>query len=317
MKLSVCITTFNEEKSISDLINSLLVQTKKPDEIVIVDGGSTDDTVRIIRHLQKKDNKIKLLIEKGSIAKGRNIAIDLAKGPLIASIDAGCVAKADWLEKLTEIFKHENVGISAGFYEMPAVNSLQRAVNMYIGIIPEKYDPITFIPSTRSVVFKKSIWEEIGGFSEKLGNTAEDTKFFSEAVKRGVKISNIKEAIVEWRDTKENNLSVVLKKMFMYAKGDAKTGIWRHPQKGHTSHNIKVVKIILRYLVGITFIFAGFKNNIYWLAILGAFFVYSIISFLKVYKYTKEIKSSFWGVVLRYSSDFAVMAGFVKGIYEK
>ena len=49
MKVSVCITVFNEEGSIGELLDSLLKQTKKPGEIVIVDGGSKDKTVDVIR----------------------------------------------------------------------------------------------------------------------------------------------------------------------------------------------------------------------------------------------------------------------------
>ena len=89
MNISICITTFNEEGSIGPLLDSLLAQTKKAEEIVIVDGGSTDKTVEIIRHYQKKDRRIKLLTEKCSRAKGRNIGIEIAKNEIIAITDAG------------------------------------------------------------------------------------------------------------------------------------------------------------------------------------------------------------------------------------
>src|SRR3990172_9902871 len=159
MKVSVCVTVLNEEGSVGELIQSLLSQTKKPDEIFIVDGGSTDKTVGIIRHYQKKDKRIKLLVEKGSTAHGRNTAIELAKNPIIVSTDAGCVAKPDWLEKITEPFKYKNVGLVAGFYEMQAVNPMQEAMNIFHGITPKMYDPVKFLPSARSVAFRKSVWE--------------------------------------------------------------------------------------------------------------------------------------------------------------
>ena len=63
MNVSICLTLKNEEGSIADLLNSLLNQSKKPDEIIIVDGGSEDTTLDLIRHYQKKDKRIKLLIE--------------------------------------------------------------------------------------------------------------------------------------------------------------------------------------------------------------------------------------------------------------
>src|SRR3972149_5975409 len=158
MKVSVCITVLNEEGSMGELIQSLLSQTKKPDEIFIVDAGSIDKTVEIIRHFQKKDKRIKLLVEKGSTAHGRNMATELAKYTIIASIDAGCVAKRDWLKKLTEPFKYKEVDLVAGFYEMQAKNPMQEVMNVFHGITPQMYDPTTFLPSARSVAFRKSVW---------------------------------------------------------------------------------------------------------------------------------------------------------------
>lgn len=136
MKVSICITIYNEESSITALIDSLLSQTKKPDEIIIVDGGSSDKTVEIVRHYQKKDKRIKLVVEPGGIAHGRNTAIELAKYPIIASIDAGCVAKNDWLAKITEPFINKKIGLVAGFYKMAARNSLQQAMSVFHGVPP-------------------------------------------------------------------------------------------------------------------------------------------------------------------------------------
>src|SRR3989344_3024414 len=127
MSVSVCITVFNEKKSVSKLLESLLKQTRKPDEIVVVDGGSTDKTVEIIRHYQKKDMRIKLLIERCTRARGRNLAVELAKYEIVAITDADCVAEIDWLNRLIEPFKHEDVDICGGFYEMKAESDFQKA----------------------------------------------------------------------------------------------------------------------------------------------------------------------------------------------
>ena len=52
MNISICITTFNEEGSVGALLDSLLDQSLKADEIIVVDGGSTDKTLEIINHYQ-------------------------------------------------------------------------------------------------------------------------------------------------------------------------------------------------------------------------------------------------------------------------
>src|SRR4030042_6472316 len=196
MKVSVCLTVFNEEESIVNLLRSLSMQAKKPDEGVIVDGGSTDNTISLMSGLKSEFNnnniQFRILIDKGAnIAKGRNIAIRNAVNRIIAQIDAGCIAKKDWLEKITDPFENKNVGLLAGFYEMKAKNSLQKALNTFHGIHPKKYNPKTFLPSARSVAFRKNVWEDIGGYWENLECAGEDTLFFYQAVKHNVKIVRV------------------------------------------------------------------------------------------------------------------------------
>ena len=59
MKISLITTVLNEEKTIKFLLQSIEVQTKKPDEVVIVDAGSTDQTVQLIKAWQKR-SKLKI-----------------------------------------------------------------------------------------------------------------------------------------------------------------------------------------------------------------------------------------------------------------
>jgi len=317
MKVSVCITVLNEEGSVGELLDSLLAQSKKPDEIFIVDGGSIDKTVGIIRHYQKKDKRIKLLVEKGSTAHGRNTAIEMAKFPIIASTDAGCVAKTDWLEKITEPFKYKNVGLVAGFYEMEAINPMQEAMNVFHGITPAMYDPTKFLPSARSVAFRKSIWERVGGYAEKFEKAGEDTDFFYKIVKQGVKIVRIKEARVVWRETSTFTFTDSYKKFYQYAKGDAKSGIWWHPSKQLASHNIKVSLIFLRYLVGTILLIFSFQSPTTFYILLTTLIFYIIYSFRKVYIQTRKFEAGLWGIVIQFLSDFAVMGGFISGMVDR
>jgi len=322
MNISICITTFNEEKSIAKLLDSLLDQTLKASEVIIVDGGSTDKTVEIIRHYQKKDNRIKLLVEKCSRAKGRNIGIDIAKNEIIAVTDAGCVAHKDWLEKLIEPFKlpevdpqHQKVGvgvdISAGFYRMTGRNPVSKAMAIFLGVLPSKFD-INFLPSTRSMAFRKNVWEEIGGFPDESKNSAEDTYFNYSALKLGMKYARVKNALVEWG--MPETVGQFMSKIKDYAKWDAKTKIFNFPKKGLMSHNIKSLSIFLRYIVLLALLVFSFATPYLFAYFLIFLFAYFIWSFRKVFLQFREVKIALWGPVLQVTSDFAVMAGFLAGI---
>lgn len=314
MKVSVCLTVYNEEKSVSEIIDGLMNGSKKPDEIVIVDAQSTDRTVTIIKHLQKKYKKIKLLVKKCSRSEGRNIAVDLAKNEIVAMTDAGCKVKKHWLRRISEPFKDKNVGMVAGFYTMTGSTTVQKAFSVFLGTQPNDFD-VNFLPSTRSIAFRKRIWEQIGGFSEGLNDTAEDTVFTDKAVEEGVKIVRVKNARVEWGMPQK--YSEGIKKMFNYAKGDVQSGIWNHASKGLLSHNIKATSIFLRYLVWTAILLYSIMipNLLYppFLLLL----LYIFWSFRKVYIRFRNVEAGFWGIAIQFVSDFAVMGGFLQGLIAK
>lgn len=313
MNISICITTLNEEGSIGRLLDSLLAQSKKTDEIVIVDGCSKDKTVEIIRHYQKRFGDIKLLVERSSRARGRNLGVEIAKGDVIAMTDAGCVADKDWIKNLTSPFENTNVDVVAGFYKMVGETYFQKAESVFLGVTPRHFD-VNFLPSTRSIAFRRAIWEKIGGFPENLKGTAEDTIFNLRLIQAVAKFSRMKNAVVEWGMPED--LKAFYFKIRNYAKGDAKSKIWFFPGKGITSHNIKALFILFRYLIALTVLFLSFRYPLlpYLLICLFAYFIWS---FRKVYLEFGDWKVASWGPVLQITSDFGVIKGFLSGIFSK
>lgn len=314
MNISLCITTFNEEGGIGSLLDSLISQTQKPDEIIVVDGGSTDRTIEIINHYQKRFGGIKLLKEKCTRAKGRNLGIEVSKNEIVAITDAGCVADKDWLKEIIGPFIHKEVDISAGFYKMTGKNQLQKAMGVFLGVMPRNFG-IHFLPSTRSMAFRKSAWEEVGGFPESRENSAEDTDFNYKAVKLGLKYARVKSAVVEWG--MPESLSDFFYKIQSYAKWDVQYGIWWHPSQGLASHNIKALSVLLRYLVAISLLFLSLKFAYLFPIMVVLFLIYLVWSFRKVQIAFGDSRIGIYGPVLQITTDFAVMTGFIKGIIGK
>src|SRR5688572_29729531 len=102
MFVSVITTVYNESEAIGRLLASLAGQTCLPDEIVICDGGSRDSTVAQIEAWAANSSvPVKVIIEPGAnISRGRNVAINGARGPVIAATDAGVRLDPTWLEHL-------------------------------------------------------------------------------------------------------------------------------------------------------------------------------------------------------------------------
>lgn len=313
MNISICITTYNEEKNISSLIDSLLKQTLKPKEIIIVDGGSSDSTLAIIQKYSNKNKFIKFIKAKCSRSEGRNIGIKLAKNEIIAVTDAGCVANKSWLREITHPFTTGVIDISAGFYKMKGRNPVQNAMSVFLGVQPQDFG-LNFLPSTRSIAFTKNAWIKVGGFPESRENSAEDTDFNYKAVKIGLNYARVKTAVVEWG--MPENFKDFFYKIKEYARWDALHNIWWHPIQRFTSHNIRALSIVLRHVVFLILLLLTFYNRSFSPLFFITFLGYLFYAYCKIYYKLKSAEAAIYGPLLQIVCDFAVIAGFIRGILE-
>lgn len=311
MRVSVVITVKNEERTVKFLLDSLLAQTKSPNEILIVDGGSIDKTILIIEQYSRTYKNIRVIKSPGSIAHGRNIGIKNAKYDIIAQTDAGCIAEKNWLKRITKPFEKREVQMVAGFYEMVGESYFQKALAPFLGVTPQNFDSRFFLPSARSVAFRKSVWKAVGGYSEKLTLAGEDTLFNHEVLKKGIPIHRVKTAKVYWQ--LPNNLWIVFKKFFYYAVGDSQSGIWWDWTKKLSTHNIKIAFIYTRYLLGIVLlIFSAVNPFFFYFLIVG--FIFYIFWVLWKMREIQSLAIRLWTPIIQVLSDIAVMAGFAWGI---
>lgn len=111
MKISIIIPCYNEEKYIEKCLQSIINQTKKPNEIIIVNNNSTDNSIKIIKQYKKKYSFIKIINEKKQgIAYSRNKGFNYAFGDILVKCDADTILPLDWIKKTTEIFsKNKNI----------------------------------------------------------------------------------------------------------------------------------------------------------------------------------------------------------------
>lgn len=310
-KVSLIITILNEDVSIISLLESVLTQTFLPNEFIIVDGGSTDKTIKLIKNFIKQNKKtisfpIKILTKNGNRSKGRNFAIENSSFDWIAITDAGCILDKYWLEELTLKQRETNSQVVGGYYSALAKTSFEKAVVPYVLVMPDKLDENNFLPATRSVLFSKKVWEEVGGFDENLSDN-EDYEFAKRLKKMGAKIGFAKKAIVYWLPRK--TLKSFIYMIFRFARGDIQAGIVRP----------KVLLIFGRYFIGFLLLIFGiyqyFWQQSFWI-LFGLMpvltLLYILWSIVKNYRYSKD--SFYWYPILQISSDLAVMWGSIKGL---
>ena len=224
MNVSVIATVKNEGEALRPLLDSLLDQTRPPDEVVICDGGSTDDTVAILEEYQAW-LPLKIVVAEGAnISQGRNIAISAAAGPLIAATDAGVVLTPVWLEKLVAPLERDaQTAVVSGWFEPDPYTDFE--VVMGATVLPELSDiqPESFLPSSRSVAFRKSAWAAVGGYPEWL-DYSEDLVFDMALREQFGPFAFAPAARVYFRP--RGSLRAFAKQYYFYARGDGKANLW-------------------------------------------------------------------------------------------
>lgn len=113
--ISVCLPTHNRAEYLAEAIDSVLDQSYKDLELVIVDDGSTDSTKILLEYYAKKDPRISFVsTENQGIAKARNLAVSMAKGEYIAVMDSDDLCGPDRLKRqLKELEKGADVCYSS------------------------------------------------------------------------------------------------------------------------------------------------------------------------------------------------------------
>jgi len=223
MNISLIATVKNEGEALLSLLDSVLNQTRPPDEVIICDGGSTDNTLQILEQYQQW-LPLKVVHAPGSnISQGRNRAITAAAGPLIAVTDAGVVLSPRWLETLASSMSAENTPVVSGWFEPDPYTDFE--VVMGATVLPTLNDvnPQNFLPSSRSVAFQKRAWEAVGGYPEWL-DYGEDLVFDLALRERYGPFPFASSAVAYFRP--RGSLRSFFRQYFHYARGDGKANLW-------------------------------------------------------------------------------------------
>jgi glycosyltransferase involved in cell wall biosynthesis len=162
MKVSLVATVKDAAPFVREFLTSVEAQTRSPDEVVVVDGGSTDGT----REALRERAWVTLIEEPGAnIARGRNVAVRAASHDVIAVSDADCVLAPDWLERIVAPLER-GADVSMGLYR-PLAHTFFEVCAAAISIKEvDEVDPRTYMPSARSVAFRREAFEAGGGYPE-------------------------------------------------------------------------------------------------------------------------------------------------------
>lgn len=220
--VSVVITVLNEETAIGVLLDDLIAQDTPAAEIIVVDGGSTDGTQAAVRRYG--DARL-VCVPGANISQGRNRGIAEASHELVAVTDAGVRLGPCWLRTVTAPLKQGTADVVAGFFQPDPHSAFEMALGATILPAVEDVNPDTFLPSSRSVAFRKSAWSETGGYPEWL-DYCEDLIFdINIRRKPGARVVFVPEAVAHFRP--RPTLGAFFRQYYRYARGDGKADLWR------------------------------------------------------------------------------------------
>lgn len=230
----VIATVLNEGESARSWLDSLIAQTRPPDQVVLVDGGSRDDTAAILHQYADRLPLTVLVVPGANISTGRNHAIAAIKDsyddPIIAVTDAGVILEATWLECLTQPLQTQpgqdasSAEGCAGFFLPDPHSIFEAALGATTLPLRDEIDPRTFLPSSRSVAFRKSAWVRVGGYPEWI-DYCEDLIFDLRLKAVLPPFAFAPDAVVRFRP--RPTLSAFYRQYYRYARGDGKADLWR------------------------------------------------------------------------------------------
>lgn len=299
--VTVGIICRNESKHIKSLLKSILNQTFKDFEIIIVDGNSTDGTREIAKKVLEKSNiPYKIFNEKDFGYYGpcfaRNLVIDKSSknSKYIAFIDADCMADKNWLMNLYNTINNTSKDI-AGAGGTRLIAKTENSMEIIINAIVTSYvatfgNPafskrnIKFIESipNYNAIYKKEILKKFR-YDDKL-IISDDNEINFRIRKKGYKFLYAKNAIVYHHET--NSIKIFMQNMFRYGLNIANT-IRKH--KHYIRISAPLTMIFLIYILSLIPLFF-FVGKIVLIPLI-LYFIFLIISTIEVFLKTKKIQS--------------------------
>ena len=246
-EVSIVVPVRNEADTLHEFLRSLLRQCVAAHEFVFVDAGSTDATSAVLYEHAMRDHSLRV-VHAGPCYPGgaRNVGIRSARGSWIAMTDAGTVVDAEWLGELTAAADREpHADVVFGTYEPIIRTFFETCVALAFVPPAQTVDGCAYRgPSTASMLIRKDVWAELGGFPDDL-RACEDLLFFRRLAASEHRTVRAPRACVQWHVP--GTLGQVFRRFRTYSLHTLRAGL------GSEWHR----SVMLMYLVALAVIALG------------------------------------------------------------
>jgi glycosyltransferase involved in cell wall biosynthesis len=256
-QVSLVVPVRDEAETIHELLASIAAQTRPPDEVLIVDGGSRDDTVERVRAAGAQDPTVRV-VEAGEATpgRGRNVGIEAAQHEWVALTDAGNRLEPDWLERLIEVVRREPAtDVVYGNFE-PVTETFFEHCAALTYPPPKQARPGGRMrgPFIASSLLRREVWRRVGGFPDL--RAAEDLMFMEAVEREGFRVGWAPSATVWWR--LRPTWASTFRKFILYSRHNVWAGRQRYWHYG----------IARQYVVGLVIVALALLHSPWWLVVL-------------------------------------------------
>ena len=195
---SIVATSFNDEQSIMRYLENMKEQTLHPAEIVIADGGSSDNTVLLIKEFARNCKIPIICLCEGrlNISEGYNCAIKHSNTDYIGISGIGNIYAKDYYELLYKKLRDNNLDLTYSPIRGLDANAFSKEYNNVI--LNGAKGQTLQIASNHGALAKKKIFDDLGYFYEKFNYAGEDAEFYSLVKENRYSTSVVDEANVYW-----------------------------------------------------------------------------------------------------------------------
>ncbi|MCQ9626454.1 glycosyltransferase [Cetobacterium somerae] len=287
-KISIIVPVYKVELYLRKCIDSILNQTFKDFELILVDDGSPDRCGEICDEYRKKDNRIKVLHKKnGGLSSARNAGLDIAKGDYIGFVDSDDWIESDMYEVLYNLCIENNSEIGVINYQIVYPDRQKNKKNSDLKIFNKKeaMDEILkgryFEEIVWSKLFKKEAIEKIR-FKEHI--KYEDTDFTYRVIHKCEKISYLGKSLYNYLIREGSTMDMISKEIvldYIY--------IYDEMYEFYKNNQLNSKEIILLKLIdsGLNTLNEIIKNDFLEIKIILDKYFYKFLKIKKIHKKTK------------------------------
>lgn len=221
MKVTVLVTLLNDIR-VARTLEGLGTQTRRPDEVLVADGGSQEKTLLFVRQAQVRNLAIRLESLPGSVAESRNAALPRCAGDIVAFLDADEVPPPDWLDLLVAPIEDGEADFTGGPtrpFSTPR-SKTERYLDrhddwFYRQVVPNRLE---YLPMGNSA-WRRDLLERIGGFDPRLVWGGEDYDVNLRALRAGARGSFVPAAWVYHDQSHVDTLRKLMRRKYRYMVG--------------------------------------------------------------------------------------------------